>query len=155
VSLSDDGVGAAMRAPAGGGLQLKGAAVKVRFRRYRRVRIQRDQGRRGLGSFYKRTFVVNSEILLLNYRGLFAKLKKQKLLIGFIESQTKLLWNFKSVAAKDLTSAVKEVLARPPGEPDIEPLLVANLVARHRRHYLPSGAHFVGAAARLGATAFQ
>ena len=77
------------------------------------------------------------------------------MLIGFIESQTKLLWNFKSVAAKDLTSAVKEVLARPPGEPDIEPLLVANLVARHRRHYLPSGAHFVGAAARLGATAFQ
>lgn len=48
-------------------------------------------------------------------------------------------------------AAVKETLSRQPHEPDIEPLLVSNLVERHRRHYLPiNSPGFVPAALRAG-----
>jgi hypothetical protein len=56
--------------------------------------MQGDQGRGGLGHRsirYKRPYCY-SKILLLNWKWVLLKLKA-KLLIGFIESQTKLLWN--------------------------------------------------------------
>jgi hypothetical protein len=46
-------------------------------------------------SLCKRTLIVNSEIVLLNYRFFVLKVADR-----IIKSQTKLLWNFESVAAK-------------------------------------------------------
>ena len=59
---------------------------------FRQVKIQRDQGRGGVRIQVPCTslpFLLILTFLLLNYR--FSL--KQKLLIGFIESQTNLLWN--------------------------------------------------------------